>query len=104
MGATELLSSYYAGELDRVELIYTSFVSMITSIPSVRTIVPLAPQGIEMAGDEIFKMTTKDGELSINKEKSAVAAAQCHLASLPQRPAAAHTAGVGGLGACFADE
>merc|ERR1712087_844295 len=67
--ASELLSSYYAGELDRVELIYTSFVSMITSIPSVRTIVSLAPQGIEMEGDEIFKMTTKDGELSINKEK-----------------------------------
>merc|ERR1719472_604530 len=33
---------------------------MITSIPSVRTIVPLAPQGIEMEGDEIFKMTTKE--------------------------------------------
>merc|ERR1712228_548144 len=74
--ATELLSSYYAGELDRVELIYTSFISMITSIPSVRTIVPLAPQGIEMEGDEIFKMTTKDGELSINKEKIEATAPQ----------------------------
>merc|ERR1712087_794231 len=63
--ATELLSSYYAGELDRVELIYTSFLSMITSIPSVRTIVPLAPQGIEM-----------EGELSINKEKIDAAAPQ----------------------------
>merc|ERR1719389_1282407 len=31
--ATELLSSYYAGEIDRVELLYTSFVSMISSVP-----------------------------------------------------------------------
>ena len=32
--ANELLSSYYAGELDRIELLYTSFVSMISSVPS----------------------------------------------------------------------
>jgi len=74
--ASELLSSYYAGELDRVELIYTSFISMISSKPSVRTIIPLAPQGIEMEGDEIFKMTTKDGELSINREKREASAPQ----------------------------
>jgi len=67
--ANELLSSYYAGELDRVELIYTSFLSMISSVPSIRTIVPLTPQGIEAAGDEIFKMSTKDGNFAISKEK-----------------------------------
>jgi F-type H+-transporting ATPase subunit gamma len=66
--ASELLSSYYAGDLDRIELIYTSFVSMISSIPSVRTMVPLFPGGIEMEGDEIFKMSTKEGQLSIKKE------------------------------------
>merc|ERR1719472_386198 len=31
--ASELLSSYYAGELDRIELLYTSFISMIASVP-----------------------------------------------------------------------
>ena len=51
--ASELLSSYYAGELDRVELVYTSFISMISSVPSIRTIVPLTPQGIETDGDEL---------------------------------------------------
>jgi len=71
--ATELLSSFYAGELDRIELIYTSFVSMISSVPSVRTIVPLAPTGLEMEGDEIFKMTTKEGQLSMEKQKVAAA-------------------------------
>ncbi len=67
--ANELLSSYYAGELDRVELIYTSFVSMISNVPSIRTIVPLSPSGIEAEGDEIFKMSTKDGDFSMSKEK-----------------------------------
>merc|ERR1712203_1149141 len=67
--ASELLSSYYAGELDRVELLYTSFISMIASLPSARTLIPLAPQGIETEGDEIFKMSTKGGQLSVEKEK-----------------------------------
>jgi len=71
--ANEMLSSYYAGELDRIEIIYTNFVSMISSVPSVRTIIPLLPGGIEMEGDEIFKMTTKEGGLSLEKEKIAAA-------------------------------
>ena len=28
----QLLSSYYAGEVDRIELMYTSFISMINSV------------------------------------------------------------------------
>lgn len=72
----EMLSSFYAAELDRVELIYTSFVSMISSVPSVRTVVPLTPTGLEMEGDEIFKMTTKDGQLSMQKETIDAAAPQ----------------------------
>jgi len=67
--SAELLSSYYAGELDRIEILYTTFLSMISSLPSIRTIIPLTPSGIETEGDEIFKMTTKDGELSIDKTK-----------------------------------
>merc|ERR1719316_2547275 len=46
--ATELLSSFYAGEIDRVELIYTQFNSMISSTPTVRTLIPLLPSGMEM--------------------------------------------------------
>jgi F-type H+-transporting ATPase subunit gamma len=72
--ANELLSSFYAGEIDRVELVYTSFISMIASKPTVRTLIPLLPSGLEMEGDEVFKLTSKDGELSIEKEKVPVAA------------------------------
>jgi F-type H+-transporting ATPase subunit gamma len=74
--SSEVLSSYYAGELDRIEILYTSFVSMISFLPSIRTIIPLTPTGIETEGDEIFKMTTKDGSLQIDKtpvEKAAPA-------------------------------
>merc|ERR1740121_2730305 len=49
--ADELLSSFYAGELDRIELLYTSFISMIASQPSVRTLVPLLPSDMETEGD-----------------------------------------------------
>jgi len=72
--ANELLSSFYAGELDRIELLYTSFISMISSAPMVRTLVPLLPSGLEMEGDEIFKLTSKDGDMTIEKEKVPVAA------------------------------
>ena len=69
----ELLSSYYAGELDRIELLYTSFISMVSSMPTVRTLIPLLPSGLEMEGDEIFKLTSKDGDIAVEKEKVAVA-------------------------------
>merc|ERR1719265_134657 len=71
--ATELLSSFYAGELDRIELMYTSFVSMISSVPTVRTLVPLLPSGMEMEGDEIFKLTSNEGGIAVEKEKMPVA-------------------------------
>merc|ERR1711871_613518 len=71
--AQELLSSYYAGELDRIELLYTSFISMISSVPTVRTLVPLLPSGMEMEGDEIFKLTSKGGEISVEKKSVPVA-------------------------------
>merc|ERR1719146_217266 len=72
--ADELLSSFYAGELDRIELLYTSFISMVSSKPVVRTLVPLLPSGLEMEGDEIFKLTSKDGGMAVEKEKLPVAA------------------------------
>ena len=34
----------------------------------VRTLVPLLPSGMEMEEDEIFKLTSKDGNISVEKE------------------------------------
>jgi len=64
----EILNYFLSGEVDRVEILYTSFVSMISSVPSVRTLVPLSPQGLETAGDEIFKLTTTDGKFGVERE------------------------------------
>jgi len=64
--AESLLASYLAGEADRVELLYTRFTSLIASEPSIRTMLPLNPTGIETEGDEIFFMTSKDGKFEVN--------------------------------------
>jgi len=70
----QLLASYFDGDIDRVELIYTTFISMINSQPQIRTLVPLLPDGLEMEGDEIFMLTsTGDGEFGVERETLPVA-------------------------------
>lgn len=64
----ELLAEYVSGEVDRVEIIYTKFVSLIASQASVRTLLPLSPQGLESEGDEIFQLTSEGGKFSVKKE------------------------------------
>lgn len=64
----ELLAEYLSGDVDRIELVYTRFVSLISSEASVRTILPLSPQGIEAPEDELFQLTTLNGKLGIKKE------------------------------------
>lgn len=71
--ADALLPSYYAGDIDRVEIIYTNFQSMIATEPRIRTLIPLLPDGLEMEEDEIFRLTTKDGDLAVEKESVPVA-------------------------------
>mmetsp|Transcript_32724 Transcript_32724/g.51040 ORF Transcript_32724/g.51040 Transcript_32724/m.51040 type:complete len:364 (+) Transcript_32724:1719-2810(+) len=68
--ADSILATYLAGDADRVELMYTSFTSLIASEPRVRTMLPLNPTGIETEGDEIFMMTSKDGEFAVESVKT----------------------------------
>jgi len=65
-----LLASYLAGDCDRVELMYTKFTSLVASEPSIRTMLPLNPTGLESEGDEIFLMTSKDGGFAVSKSSS----------------------------------
>nr|5ZWL_G Chain G, ATP synthase gamma chain [Thermosynechococcus vestitus BP-1] len=67
--ASELLSLFLSETVDRVELIYTKFVSLISSKPVVQTLLPLDPQGLETADDEIFRLTTRGSHLEVNREK-----------------------------------
>ena len=65
----ELLSLFLSETVDRVELIYTKFVSLISSRPVVQTLLPLRSQGLEVKDDEIFRLTTCGGEFKVEREK-----------------------------------
>lgn len=65
----ELLSLFLSETVDRVELIYTRFVSLISSRPVIQTLLPLTPQGLEVTDDEIFRLTTRGGEFEVQREK-----------------------------------
>ncbi|TVQ20144.1 MAG: F0F1 ATP synthase subunit gamma [Leptolyngbya sp. DLM2.Bin15] len=67
--ADELLSLFLSDSVDRVELIYTKFVSLISSRPVTQTLLPLDPQGLEAADDEIFRLTTRGGVFQVEREK-----------------------------------
>lgn len=67
--ADELLSLFLSGSVDRIELIYTKFVSLISSRPVVQTLLPLDAQGLETADDEIFRLTSRGGEFEVERTK-----------------------------------
>ncbi len=64
----ELLSLFLAEEVDKVELIYTKFVSLIASKPVIQTLMPLTTQGLEVKDDEIFRLTTKGGQFGVERD------------------------------------
>ena len=66
--ADELLSLFLSDTVDRVELIYTRFVSLISSRPVVQTLLPLTTQGLEVRDDEIFRLTSRGGEFEVERE------------------------------------
>lgn len=67
--ADELLSLFLSESVDRVELIYTKFVSLISSKPVIQTLLPLTTQGLEVQDDEIFRLTTRGGDFQVEREK-----------------------------------
>jgi len=67
--ADELLSLFLSETVDRVELIYTKFVSLISSRPVVQTLLPLDPQGLEVSDDEMFRLTTRGGKFEVERDK-----------------------------------
>ena len=67
--ADELLSLFLSETVDRVELIYTRFVSLISSRPVVQTLAPLTIQGLETEDDEIFRLISSEGKLGVERSK-----------------------------------
>ncbi|XLQ11165.1 MAG: F0F1 ATP synthase subunit gamma [cyanobacterium endosymbiont of Epithemia adnata isolate EadnSB Bon19] len=66
--ADELLSLFLSETIDRVELIYTRFVSVISSRPVIQTLLPLTLQGLEVEDDEMFRLITREGRLGVERE------------------------------------
>lgn len=66
--ADYLLSLFLSETVDRVELIYTKFVSLISSRPVIQTLMPLSTQGLEHPDDEIFHLTSKGGQFVVERE------------------------------------
>jgi F-type H+-transporting ATPase subunit gamma len=65
----KLLSLFLSEDVDRVELVYTKFVSLIASRPVIQTLLPLTPQGLEVADDEVFRLTVRGGKFTVERDK-----------------------------------
>ena len=63
--ANEILAAFIGGATDRVEIIYTKFINLVSSRPVSQTLLPLDPQGIASPDDEIFRLTTREGQLVV---------------------------------------
>jgi F-type H+-transporting ATPase subunit gamma len=66
--ADEIFADFVSAEADKVELVFTKFVSLINSVPTVQTLLPMTPTGelcdldgkcVDAADDEMFKLTTQ---------------------------------------------
>ena len=65
----EVLAEFLSGSTDRVEIIFTKFINLVSSKPVAQTLLPLDPQGIASPDDEIFRLTTRDGQLGVETGK-----------------------------------
>ncbi|MFS8015483.1 ATP synthase gamma chain [Helianthus anomalus] len=75
--ADDVFSLFVSEEVDKVELLYTKFVSLVKSDPVIHTLLPLSPKGeicdingvcVDAAEDEFFRLTTKEGKLTVERE------------------------------------
>jgi F-type H+-transporting ATPase subunit gamma len=72
--AGEILAEFLSGSTDRVEIIFTKFINLVSSRPVIQTLLPLDPQGIAVEDDEIFRLTTREGQLVVEPGTTANAA------------------------------
>uniref|UniRef100_A0A7C9DUM8 F-ATPase gamma subunit n=1 Tax=Opuntia streptacantha TaxID=393608 RepID=A0A7C9DUM8_OPUST len=75
--ADDVFALFVSEEVDKVELLYTKFVSLVKSDPVIHTLLPLSPKGeicdingncVDAAEDELFRLTTKEGKLTVERE------------------------------------
>ncbi|KAL0320803.1 UNVERIFIED_CONTAM: ATP synthase gamma chain, chloroplastic [Sesamum radiatum] len=75
--ADDVFSLFLTEEVDKVELLYTKFVSLIKSDPVIHTLLPLSAKGeacdvngesVDASEDEFFRLTTKEGKLTVERD------------------------------------
>jgi len=69
--ANEVLAEFLSASTDRVEIIFTKFINLVSSRPVIQTLLPLDPQGIAVEDDEIFRLTTREGQLVVEQGTAA---------------------------------
>ena len=67
--ANEVLAEFVSGSTDRVEIIFTKFINLVSTKPVIQTLLPLDPQDIATEDDEIFRLTTREGRLGVEVSK-----------------------------------
>ncbi|GFZ12525.1 ATPase, F1 complex, gamma subunit protein [Actinidia rufa] len=75
--ADDVFSLFVSEEVDKVELLYTKFVSLVRSDPVIHTLLPLSAKGevcdvngkcVDASEDEFFRLTTKEGKLIVERD------------------------------------
>ncbi|XP_020095505.1 ATP synthase gamma chain 1, chloroplastic [Ananas comosus] len=73
----DVFALFVSEEVDKVELLYTKFVSLVKADPVIHTLLPLSPKGeicdingvcVDAAEDELFRLTTREGRLTVERE------------------------------------
>ncbi len=68
--ASEVLAEFLSASTDRIEIIFTKFINLVSSQPVIQTLLPLDPQGISTPDDEIFRLITREGRLGVELGKA----------------------------------
>ncbi|AES70365.1 putative H(+)-transporting two-sector ATPase [Medicago truncatula] len=75
--ADDVFSLFVTEEVDKVELVYTKFVSLVRFNPVIQTLLPLSKKGevfdvngnsVDVLEDEFFRLTSKDGKLALKRD------------------------------------
>lgn len=75
--ADDVFSLFVSEEVDKVELVYTKFLSLVKSEPVIHTLLPLSPRGevldvngncVDAVEDELFRLTSKEGKLALERD------------------------------------
>lgn len=79
--ADEIFAEFVSEGVDKVELVYTRFVSLIASRPVIQTLLPLTASGqvctvagvcVDAKDDEVFALTTSEGQFAVKRESAPI--------------------------------